>query len=147
LKKHPGLPGRQTAAGFTLIEVMIVVAIIGILAAVALPSYLDYLRRGKLVDATNTLAAVRAKMEQYYQDNRSYDGSSSPCVAIDGVGEFSFKCEYDESKYKITASGSKSVADFKYTIDQDGTMATTSLPATWGSTPKECWVIRPGGTC
>jgi type IV pilus assembly protein PilE len=87
-------------------------------------------------------------MEQYYQDNRTYDGKSSPCASIAKVGEFSFKCEYEESKYKVTASGAKSVADFAYTIDQDGSMATTSLPANWGSTtPASCWIIRPGGSC
>jgi len=148
LKKYPELPARRPDAGFTLIELMIVVAIIGILAAVALPSYLDYLRRGKLVDATNTLSALRAKMEQYYQDNRKYDGDSSPCAStIAPVRDFSFSCDYKSTKYTITATGTGSVADFVYTIDQDATMATTGLPSTWGSVPATCWITRPGGTC
>jgi type IV pilus assembly protein PilE len=134
--------------GFTLIELMIVVAIVGILAAIALPSYLDYLRRGKLVDGTTTLSALRAKMEQYYLDNRKYNGDGSPCKGpIDDVGDFSFSCEYDKKSYTITATGSGSVADFAYTIGQEGVPATTALPTTWGTPMEGCWIIRPGGTC
>ncbi|MBC7938818.1 MAG: prepilin-type N-terminal cleavage/methylation domain-containing protein, partial [Chitinophagaceae bacterium] len=61
---------RQT--GFTLIELMITVAIIAILAMVAVPSYRDHILRGQLVDATNGLSSVRANMERHFQDNRSY---------------------------------------------------------------------------
>jgi len=64
------LTARQS--GFTLIEVMIAVAIVGILIAIALPSYRNYVIRGKLVAGTNALANMRAQMEQYYQDNRTY---------------------------------------------------------------------------
>ena len=64
--------------GFTLIELMIVVAIIGILAAVALPAYNDYVRRGKIANATSVLSMMRVQMEQYFQDNRTYVGA---CVA------------------------------------------------------------------
>lgn len=140
-------PRHRASAGFTLIELMIVVAIVGILAAVALPSYLDYVRRGKLVDATNTLSAVRARMEQYYLDNRKYDGSGSPCASISNAGDFSFSCEYDATTYVITATGSGSVSEFSYTIDQDGAMATTGLPTTWGSATTGCWITRQGNSC
>src|SRR5690606_1858627 len=65
--------------GFTLIELMITVAIIAILAAVAVPSYQDYVRRGKVTEATATLAQFRIKMEQYFQDNQTYE--------LDGDGD------------------------------------------------------------
>ena len=58
--------------GFTLVELMIVVAIIAILAAIAVPSYNDYVTRSKLQEAHTNLAAARVNMEQYYQDNRVY---------------------------------------------------------------------------
>ena len=61
--------------GFTLIELMIAVAIIAILAAIAIPSYTDYIRRGRLTEALGRLSAMRVKMEQYFQDNRVYTGA------------------------------------------------------------------------
>ena len=71
-----------TARGFTLIEVMITVAIVAILAGIALPSYNDYLRRGQLPEAFNNLADFRVKMEQYYQDNRGYGASATVCANV-----------------------------------------------------------------
>lgn len=59
---------------------MIAVAIIGILAAVALPAYNDYVRRGQLPEAFNALSDCRTKMEQYYQDNRNYGSSATACA-------------------------------------------------------------------
>src|SRR5215510_10547226 len=64
--------------GFTLIEVMITAAVIAILAAVALPSYIDYLTRGKLVEARTNLSDMRTRLEQYFLDNRAYP---TGCIA------------------------------------------------------------------
>ena len=68
----------RSATGFTLIEVMITVAIVAILAAVAIPSYTDYITRSKIQEATTTLLAQRTKMEQYFQDQRTYSGACDP---------------------------------------------------------------------
>ena len=62
---------------------MITVAIVGILAAVAYPSYRDYIVRGQLVDATTALATYRADMERHFQDNRSFatvGAFTTPCA-------------------------------------------------------------------
>ncbi len=63
---------RTRQAGMTLIELMIVVVIVGILASVAVPSYLEYTRRAKRSEAKALLADITARLERYYFDNSTY---------------------------------------------------------------------------
>ena len=65
--------GRHAARGFTLIELMITVAIIGILAAIAYPSYLEYIAKGRRSQATADLMAAQQWMERFYTENNRYD--------------------------------------------------------------------------
>ena len=58
--------------GFTLIELMITVAVIAILAAIAFPSYQDSLRKSRRTDAKNALTQAMANMERYYTENNTY---------------------------------------------------------------------------
>ena len=69
---------RQASFGFTLIELMIVVAIIGIIAAVAYPSYQEYVRNAKRADAETALMELAHFMERYYPANGRY---------VDGDGD------------------------------------------------------------
>lgn len=65
----------KTMSGFTLIEVMIVVVIIGILSAVAYPNYTEYVRRGARADAMTLLLDAANKQEQFFVDNRAYSNN------------------------------------------------------------------------
>ena len=79
---------ERRSSGFTLIEVMIVVAIIAILAMVATPSYRNYILRGAVVDGTTLLATASGNMERYFQDNRTYEAvgpNIPPCSAVQPV--------------------------------------------------------------
>ncbi len=110
--------------GFTLIELMIVVTIVAIIAAVAIPAYGDYVIRGKLVDATTQLSDGRVKMEQFFQDNRAYDSAGSPCPA--STKYFTITCVPAASTYTLTAAsnantGLGAAGDYTYSIDETNT--------------------------
>ena len=142
------------AKGFTLIEVMVVVAIIAILAAIALPVYSDYVKRANLVDGTNQLAAFRAQMEQYYQDARNYGDTGSyksPCgttatpnISTTTLPNWTLACSgVSNTAYLITATGSGPVNNFVFTINQANTQ-TTGASSPWGSSADH-WIMKKGG--
>lgn len=70
--KHMMAPTQKSSTGFTLIEVMIVVAIVGILAAVAYPSYQEHVRKAKRADAQAALMELSQFMERHYTSNGRY---------------------------------------------------------------------------
>ena len=154
---------QRKQRGFTLIELMITVAIVGILVAVAMPAYKNYVIRGKLVAGTNALASMRASMEQYYQDNRTYMTVSSPSIVTPCVSaavssstsiSFNVNCYAasdapSATSYTLRATGTGTVAGAVYTVDQSNNMTTVALPTSWGSVPAAngCWIMRKGDSC
>jgi type IV pilus assembly protein PilE len=138
-------------AGFTLIEVMIVVAIVAILSAVALPAYTRYIIRAHIPDATNTLASWQLKMEQWFQDNQTYlgtDGTSCGVSTPDASSYFTFICSgQSKTAYKLTATGQGSMDGFTYTVDQDGTKTSAITKSGWTGSSDACWITNSGGTC
>ncbi len=73
---------KKIQQGFTLIELMIVVAIIGILAAIAIPQYQNYTGRAQLSDAIVIGGGLKAAVGEYYQVNGSYTGADSGAAGI-----------------------------------------------------------------
>lgn len=139
---------RKRSNGFTLIEAMVVVAVLGILAAIGIPNYSRYVTRGNLVEAGNALAEYRVRMEQFYQDNRTYatGGACGQAVPV-GLQNFAVACAIAAGgqAFTATATGAGTTAGFVYTINQANVRATTAIPAHWGALPGDAatkWVTR-----
>ena len=77
------LRSRKRSSGFTLVELMIVVAIIGILAAVAIPAFLDYMKRSKATEAGEQLNAIGKVEKRAYGDNSSFTGTDGKRLPLD----------------------------------------------------------------
>jgi type IV pilus assembly protein PilE len=144
------------SSGFTLIEVMIVVVIIGILAAIAIPNYNDYITRSKVTEAVASLSDARVRMEQYFQDNRYYntDGSATAAcgasVTVASTPNFDFACvaAANGQAYTWTATGKSSMTGFSYTINQANARGTTiAAGAAWPAVVATCWVTNKSGAC
>ena len=142
----------RSQTGFTLIEVMITVALIAILAAVALPSYSAYVMRANVTDAARGLADMRLKMEQYFQDERTYVGACAPGTVApvpDATDKFTFACNPvpTVNSYTIVATGINRMAGFVYTVNQLN-LQTTTAPSTsgWPSCPTR-WIFKPSDIC
>ena len=134
--------------GFTLIELMIAIAIIGILASVALPAYNDYMMRGRVAEAFSELSSMRAKLEQHYLDNRTYAGACvAGTVAPLPTGKyFNYACALAATTYTVTATGVEAAAGFTYTINEANVRRTTAAPAGY-HTSNTCWITKKGESC
>lgn len=142
---------KRQQTGMTLIEIMIVVAIIGILSAVAIPAYRDYVTRGRVSEAFSALAMVQPNAEQWWSNKRTFvgfgDRTQSPTFPTDTTN-FTYLISNDTpSTYLVTATGIGLSSGFAYTIDQQGNRKTTGVPSDWAGNNNPCWVDRRSGTC
>lgn len=137
-------------SGFSLIELMVAVVIAAILATVAVPAYTNYVKRGKISEATSTLAGLRVVMEQYFQDNRTYLNGVACGAAMPGapqVQHFTFSCVGTATTYTLTATGINDMTGFSYTLDETNAKTSTVTDVSGWAGNGACWVTKPGGAC
>jgi type IV pilus assembly protein PilE len=155
--------------GFTLIELMITVAIIAILASIAVPNYTDYITRSKFTEAHGMLADLRVKMEQYYQDNRRYNatGVAGTCgipggntPTTQGTRYFTYTCGSSnptaspagDQQFVLTAAGvpGQGLDGISFTLNHANarTTAVSGVMATKGyASNTGCWVLKKPSQC
>jgi type IV pilus assembly protein PilA len=105
---------KQLQKGFTLIELMIVVAIIGILAAVALPAYQDYTVRAKMSEVILAMSACRTSVTEVYQTGGTPPLANSwGCEGVSSKYVASVTTDADGRIFAIVANGIKSDVDGK----------------------------------
>jgi type IV pilus assembly protein PilE len=158
-------------AGFTLIELMVTVAVVAILAAVALPAYTDYTTRSKFTEAFGHLGDLRVKMEQYFQDNRRYSstaaggtcgvpGGNTPTVQ--GKKYFNYSCASTnpsanpagDQQFVLTATGiaTQGLDGISFTVNHANSRATTvdaskALGKKGYATNTGCWILKKPSEC
>ena len=158
MKPNPSTHPARHAAGFTLIEMMVAMVMVAILASIAIPSYRSYVRRGQLAEAFTTLADMRVKMEQWYQDNKYYGDASgsTTCPTLTNYSAFPVSGKYfaiscgglgaaPAQTYTLTATGVAGglTAGYAYTINQNGIKATTSFDSQ--ASTATCWLTKAAG--
>jgi type IV pilus assembly protein PilE len=130
---------------------MIVVAIVAVLAAIALPNYSYYVQRAKIIEATTALSDARQRTEQLFLDTRTYAGNCTAAknAVQPGLKTFTLSCANEATAtYTIIATGVPGQgmsASFVYTINQTGAK-TSAGPTGWAGNGN-CWATRKDGTC
>ena len=139
--------------GFTLIELMMVVMIAAVLAAVAVPAYTSYIARGKVAQVTGALSEAKVRMEQSFNSVRTYattpggqDCAADLFVPLFSDTAFSVAVSAcSDTTFTITATGlsGKGMSGYTYTINQSGekTPKTPAVAAT-----QSCWLMSKGAT-
>lgn len=144
------LSSQKSIRGFTLIEIMVTIAIIAVLSSIAVPAYTDHVRRSQATDATSSLAVARTRLEQYFQDNRNYGSTASACgITVAASTSFTYTCNWGaggtNQSFRITATGTPGGTSHVYTVSDSGARTTTTFKAV-AQTGKNCWLLK-GGEC
>jgi len=150
---------KKTIEGFTLIELMIAVAIVGILAAVATSSYSEYVARSRRADAKAVLLEGAQFMERIYTERGAYNkdstGADQTTLALIGFPFTQAPKDGSTAYYTIGLSGNLAASTFvlqatptgtqandkcgSFTLSNTGAKAITSTPADSTATSSDCW--------
>jgi len=106
---------QKTTKGFTLIELIIVVGIIAIISAIAIPAYTGYIKTAKMSEAYNNLAALRLAEEEYFTENNSYFFGTTTAIL-----------ESNSSGLWTAAKGGNGLVNFKYEVTNASSWTATA---------------------
>jgi type IV pilus assembly protein PilA len=129
---------KKQQSGFTLIELMIVVAIIGILAAIAIPSYMDYTKKARVSEGLNLSGAVKAGVSEYYASNNAWP-TTNAMIGMVSASSISG----DSVKSVGVGTGGMVTITYNASVDDDKTLDLSPNAASGGSI---VWTCKAGGT-
>jgi type IV pilus assembly protein PilE len=144
--------GRHKNRGFTLIEVMIVVAIIGVLSAIALPAYQSYILKSRRADAKNAVLDMASRQERFFSMNNKYSGTAADLgyavlpSAVNSSGSSYYDLTVTTStgpagfvaKATPTGSQQRDAECYAFQVDQTGAQSNLLSDGTKG-TSTNCW--------
>jgi type IV pilus assembly protein PilE len=139
IKKYPFFV-RRCEHGFTLIELMITVAIIGILAAIAMPSYQQYVLKANRADAKAILMESAQFMERYFTTNNTYVGATVLSAVVPKNADVTSK-KYDISFTATPTAGAFTLQSVPVGNQATDTCGTLTISNTGAQTPTTggCW--------
>lgn len=140
---------RHVSKGFSLIELVIVVAIIGVLSAIAIPMYQGYLQQSKAQEATTNLMSMKTEAEQYYASHPDTGYANYPCTPPADAPMFDYTCPAADKTAEtltIQARGKDgtNVVGWTYTINQNGVRTSSGIGSSSSTT---CWITKLNGAC
>lgn len=129
----PYIPSGKQNAGFTLIEVMVTVVIVGILASIAFPAYQQMVLRSHRADAIDMLATTAQQLERQFTDTNSYVGFAVPATSTSGY--YTISANLTATSYTLTATATgnqaKDTECKTFSIDNTGAKQATTEGACW----------------
>jgi len=129
--------------GFTLIELIIAIAILSIIVAVAAPTYNNYIQRGKIAEALSTLGNLSTQMEKYYLDFRQYTDANGNCAINNHTSDtYAFNCTSSGQSYTWTATSSD--GNYIFSVNNNFDKATLAFEGGTLSSV-DCWMISGDG--
>ncbi|MFP2768800.1 type IV pilin protein [Oceanisphaera sp. KMM 10153] len=126
----------QKSTGFTLVELMIVVAIVAILATVAYPSFHSYLLKSKRIEAIQSLYNMQLKQEDWRISHPGYTSSAANLISPTSNAHYNYSATVSGSSYTVTATAQGSQLN-----DKEGSVSCSPLTLSRNNskTPTACW--------